>query len=241
MKSKTARSTMGIFVLVICGLSPAPVAAQKWSAGTYGVAEYDTKKTLLLLAGISGGPAGLGVKPRIGVQAYELGFDNGPGGRTNAFVVKPYVGLTNNYSGGAVSGSVGYAFSNRNEKIAGGPAITSDNGKGVVVSGGLDYWGTGGPAGYQVLGSYNFGSSSLWARGRATTRLGQSSTHAGVELAFFNESSNGTNFTAVQPGALLQFYSPTGSILGFGAGMKFFQGGTNAVYFKVEGYAPLAK
>ena len=45
MKSKTARSTMGIFVLVICGLAPARVAAQKWSAGTYGVAEYDTKKT----------------------------------------------------------------------------------------------------------------------------------------------------------------------------------------------------
>src|SRR5881392_2147475 len=222
MTSKTARSAMGVCVLCLAGMSPSRVAAQKWTAGTYGVAEYDTKKTLLLLAGISGGPAGLGVKPRIGVQAYELGFDNGPGGRTNAFVVKPYVGLTNNYSGGAVSGSVGYAFSNRNEKIAGGPAITSDNGKGVVVSGGLDYWGTGGPAGYQVLGSYNFGSSSLWARGRATTRLGQ--------------SSNGTNFTAVQPGALLQFYSPSGSILGFGAGMKFFQGGTNAVYFKVEGY-----
>ena len=231
---------MGVGVLLLAGMTPARVTAQKWSAGTYGVAEYDSKKTLLLLAGISGGPAGLGVQPRIGVQAYELGFDNGSA-RTNAFVVKPFVGLTDNYNGGAVSGSVGYAFSNRSEKIAGGPAITSDNGKGVVVSGGVDYWGTGGPAGYQVLGSYNFGSSSLWARGRATTRLGQSSTHAGVELAFLNESSNGVTFTAYQPGALLQFYSPAGSILGLGAGMKFFQGGTNAVYFKVEGYAPLGK
>ena len=238
MKGKTALALIegGVFALLLCGLAPKSAAAQKWSAGSYGVAEYDTKKTFLLLAGISGGPAGLGIKPRIGVQAYELGFDAGTA-RTNVFVIKPFVGLTNNYNGGAVSGSVGYAFSNSNTKVVGGTALTSDNGKGVVLSGGWDYWGTGGPAGYQVLGSYNFGSSSLWTRGRATRRLGQTNTHVGAEVAYLN----GDNYWAWQPGALVQFHSPSGSQLGLGAGMKFFQGGQNAVYFKIEGYAPLSK
>src|SRR5687768_15641414 len=91
-----------------------PAQAQ-WRATAIGVAEVDTESALFLLGGISASPGGSrSLSPMVGVQAYHVGFDNGSS-RTNVFTAKPYVGLTSGYGSGSVYGTVGYAFSNRDE------------------------------------------------------------------------------------------------------------------------------
>jgi hypothetical protein len=215
-------------------------ASAQWHATGVGVAEYDTKQTLLLLAGVSASPAGKGVVPDLGVQGYHLGYDNGPG-RTNVFVVKPYAGLEDNYDGGQIGFNVGYSFVNKD--VSGFvTSVPVDQGKGVVLAGNWDNWGTGNdPWGYQALAAYNFGSSDFWGRGRVTERISSTSNsqkRLGGEVAYLT----GNGYSAWQPGAVLEFHNPGGGILGLGAGLKFFgNGGGNAVYFKVEGVLPLAR
>lgn len=231
--------TKGVFA-VVAGLalaSAAPAAAQ-WHATAIGVAEYDTKETLLLLAGLSASPGGRGVSPIIGVQGYHLGLDGGTAGRTNVFVVKPYAGLSSNYGAGSVYGTLGYAFSNKDVPVP--TTSTNDIGDGVVIAGGWDHWGTGGPWGHQLLGSYNFDSEAFWGRGRVTRQIassGQAQKRFGGEVAFLS----GAGYSAWQPGAVFEMHNGRGGILGLGAGMKFFEGGDNAVYFKVEGVLPVAR
>jgi hypothetical protein len=109
-----------------------------------------------------------------------------------------------------------------------------------VLSGGWDYWGTGTSFGYQLLGSYNFGSDALWSRARGTVPLqirDNGQTRIGAEVAFLS----GSDYTAWQPGALLEFRNAGGSIFGLGAGWKFFEGGEDAVYFKAEFVLPLGR
>jgi hypothetical protein len=241
MISKKPKQVIPIVVLTLfLGATRMLSAQTQWSGGAYGVAEYDTKQTILLLGGASFGPSGMGLKPRIGAQAYYLAFDVGAA-RENGYVVKPFVGLVNNYNGGEVGGNIGYAFSNNTIRDVGtGTALTTDAGEGIVVSGGLEEWGTGGPLGYQALASYNFKSEGLWTRGRVTTRLSQvagtrKQIRVGPEVAYLH----GKDYWGVQPGGVVQFYDGQGRILALGAGAKFFQGNQNAAYFKVEGYLPL--
>lgn len=214
-------------------------AKAQWSATAIGVAEYDTENTLLLLGGLSAGPGGLGWAPRVGVQGYYLRYDAGTRS-VDVTSIRPYVGLRNTMPAGSASINLGYAFSNRDVVGVAGPALVTDHGEGVVLSGGWDYWGTGPEMGYQLLGAYNFGSEALWARGRATFPMqvrATSQTRLGGEVAFLS----GKNYTAWQPGAVLEFTGPQGRLLAFGAGMKFFERGENAVYFKVETVLPLAR
>lgn len=237
MKSKTARAVAAAVGLLVGIVSVKPAAAQQWGATAIGVAEYDTEQTLLLLAGVSTGPRGMGLRPRIGVQGYNLSYDGGTD-NVNVIVVKPYVGLANTFEGGSVYGNVGYAFSNKDEVFTSG-AFVPDRGDGVVLSGGWDQWGTGGPLGYQVLGAYNLGTESFWGRGRVTTRLGQATTgqrRIGGEVAFLS----GEGYSGVQPGAILELHNGRGRILGLGAGMKFIEG-EDAVYFKAEMVLPIAR
>ena len=151
---------------------------------------------------------------------------------------KPYACLGNNYGSGTVYGTVGYAISNKDTPIA--TPSTNDIGDGVVVAGGWDHWGSGGPWGHQVLGSYNFDSEAFWGRGRLTRRLsmtGAAQKRFGGEVAFLS----GDGYSAVQPGVIYEMHNGRGSILGLGAGMKFFEGAGNAVYFKIEGVLPVAR
>ena len=60
----------------MCRVAPLRADAQ-WSSTAIGVAEFDTESAMLLLGGVSAGPSGLGLKPRVGVQAYLLRFDGG--------------------------------------------------------------------------------------------------------------------------------------------------------------------
>lgn len=236
MNSKKAWLGLAIVVLTFTMSVPRAALAQ-WSSSAIGVAEYDTDQTLLLLAGISGGPGGRGIHPRVGVQGYHLSYD-AVTGRTNVMTIKPFVGLINVYEGGSLGANIGYSFSNRD--AASNPGIIADRGDGLVVSGGWDYWGTGGPYAYQVLGSYHLGSESIWTRGRATRQLQQRAngqTRLGAEVAYLH----GDNYSAWQPGAIMEFHGGSGRILGLGAGMKLYEGGNNAVYFKVEGYLPIGR
>jgi hypothetical protein len=236
MISKCKSSLVAVAAMLIAGTAQ---AQSSWNATGIGVAEYDTDGAFFLLAGVSASPGGRGVSPILGVQGSQVSFDNGPS-RTNVFAVKPYVGLTNRYGSGSVYGTVGYAFSNREEGTRVLSTVTNDVGTGVVVSGGWDHWGSGGPWGHQLLGSYNFDSENFWGRGRMTRRIsasGPSQRRLGAELAL----SAGDNYTAWQPGAILELHNGRGGILGLGAGLKLPDGGDNAVYFKIEGVLPIVR
>jgi hypothetical protein len=217
-------------------IAAAPASAQ-WNATAIGVAEYDTKQTVLVLGGLSMSPGGRPVAPLIGVQAYYLTFDAG-NERRSITSVRPYAGLRTSFTGGSLYGTVGYAFQSREGAPA--TAFVADRGDGVVVSAGLDHWGTGGPLGYQLLGSYNFGSESFWGRGRVTTRLSQagtSQTRLGVETAIISSSG----FNAWQPGVVAEFHNGNGQIIGVGAGAKLIQNGDNALYVRLDAVLPLLR
>lgn len=226
-----------LFAAIPAAFLATPAYAQRWSSTAYGVAEYGTDQVALLLGGITAGPGGLGLHPRLGLQAYWLTFN--PDNRTNIFVVKPSVGLTNTMADGSIGGSVGYAFANKDIAV---PVSSAESGEGVVVSGDLEYWGPNAHSvAYQALGSYNFGSSSLWTRGRATVPLrvatNGAATRIGGEVAFLN----GDTYTAWQPGGVIEFHSANGHIFGLGAGAKLIQNGSTEAYFKVEGVLPLGR
>jgi hypothetical protein len=225
---------------VLSAMVIAVPAQAQWHATAIGVAEYDTEAALFLLGGISASPGGRGIKPLIGVQAYHLGFDNGPS-RTTVFTVKPYAGLANNYGAGNLYGTLGYAFSNRDQSGAIRTTSSNDIGEGIVVAGGWDHWGTGGPWGHQILASYNFDSENLWTRGRMTRRIsmnGQAQRRLGGEVAF----QVGDGYTAWQPGAVFEIHNPGGSILGLGVGVKLINGANvTPVYFKIEGVLPVVR
>jgi hypothetical protein len=240
MKRTTGRAVVAVVGLMYSILSAGTASAQ-WHSSFVGVGEVDTKHTALLLGGVSASPGGMGVVPDLGVQGYYLTYNGFPS-RVNVYVLKPYVGLNDNYNGGTVGANIGYDFVNRNGQTpVGVTATAAEQGKGVVVSGNWDYWGTGGPTGYQALGSYNFGSKSLWTRGRVTERVrqnGPSQTRVGAEVAYLE----GAGYSAIQPGGVLEFHDAKGNIFGLGAGMKFFgHGGGNAVYFKAETVLPLMR
>jgi hypothetical protein len=216
----------------------APTAGAQWTATAIGVAEYDTEETLLLLAGLRATGPGTKIRPVLGIQGYHLQFDAGVG-NTSVFTYRPYVGFSYGLTGAAASATLGYAFSDRDTPVA--STTVGDQGDGVVLSGSYDRWGTGGPLGYQLLGSYNFGSESFWSRLRVTQRIRQSGTgqtRLGAEVAYLA----GDGYSAVQPGGVAELHLGEGRILGVGAGMKFFSnGGGDAVYFKVEAVLPVIR
>jgi hypothetical protein len=222
--------------LMLCA---APAGAQ-WVATAVGVAEYDTNETLLLLGGVSVSPwGGPGVAPVFGVQAYHLSFE-GTQGRTNVFSVRPSAGLRYGFTGGAAQARIGYAFTSRDTPVpvAGG---VGDRRRGVVLSGQVDWWGTGGPLAAQAIASYNFGSNALWTRGRLTTRIAPAGPagqlRLGGEVAYLNDDT----FTMVQPGAVLEWHTGRGPIVAFGVGRKLNDPGDDATYFKTEVVLPLRR
>jgi hypothetical protein len=231
MKGTKMRARM-IAIAAALVLTASRAATAQWGANAFGVAEYDTKQTLLLLGGISATPKGHGVKPLLGLQAYHLGYDAGTS-RTNVFVVRPSIGIMNSIEHASYYASIGYAFSNKENNVAGPAVVSSDRGKGVVVSAGADWSTPPGPWAFQALGSYNFGSESFWTRGRAMTRIGSGGptiTRFGGEVAFLH----GTDYQAWQPGLVMTWQAESGMSFGVGAGVKLIDNGGNPAYFKVE-------
>jgi hypothetical protein len=217
--------------------SASPVAAQ-WTATSVWVAEYDTNETLLLLGGISVSPGGGPIRPVAGVQAYHLSYP-GAVDRVNIVTVRPSAGLAADFTGGSAQARVGYAFRNREGTVVG--TLVPDAGEGFVVSGQMDYWGTGGPVGAQAIGSYNFGAESLWARGRLSTRVHSGPAGRQVRLGAETAYMTSPGFDAVQPGGVLEWHSGRGLIVGAGAGVKIIDDADNATYFRAEVVLPLRR
>lgn len=237
MRISMRQAVVGAFALV--SLSAVPASAQ-WSATTVGVAEYDTNETLLLLAGLSAGPGGPGWSPILGIQGYRLSYQVS-GNDNEVWSIRPYAGLRNNFPGGTAAATLGYAFTNRDDgRAIPVGTVVGDRDDGAVVSGQLDFWGSGSPWGYQALASYNFGGESLWARGRATRRIRETMTGAvrlGGEVAFLV----GSGYNAIQPGGVIEWHAGEGRILGFGAGRKIVSEGDDATYFKLEAVLPILR
>jgi hypothetical protein len=211
-------------------------ASAQWGTTGYGVAEYDTQQTLLLLAGLSATPGGPGWAPLLSLQGYYLTFDGGSS-RTNETVIKPAVGMRYGFTDGSYYATVGYAFSNRsNNNVT--PIAGTERGRGVVLSGGVDLNPRPGPWNFQGLASYNLGSENFWGRVRTTTRLGNGSgttTRIGPEVAFLS----GNGYSAWQPGLVLTWQTAGGQSVGLGAGGKFPNQGDKAAYFRFEFGMPL--
>ena len=237
LKSKRV-ALLGSFVFSLIAFAQ-PAAAQ-WNVTGVGVAEYDTEETLLLLAGLSAGPGGAGWSPLLGVQTYYLTYKV-PTETKSVFSVRPYAGLRNNFPGGSMAFTAGYAFVSDDDSP--GPLGTgvTDSRDGVVVSGALDHWGTGGPLGYQLLASYNFGGVSFWGRGRVTTRVSQLASggqfRVGGEVAYANSG----DFSMTQPGLVAEWHNGTGFILGFGVGRMIIADADDATFFRIETVLPLSR
>jgi hypothetical protein len=236
------RRSVGMLVTaVIVSAAAALPAGAQWSVTAVGVAEYDTNETWLLLAGVSASPwGGRGIAPVFGIQAYRLSYESASG-RTHVTSVRPSAGLRNNFGTGSAQVRIGYAFTSRDVPVpvAGG---LGDRRDGVVLSSQVDYWGSGGPLGAQAIASYNFGSSTLWTRGRVTTRVASTATgqvRLGGEVAFLNDSDG--DFRMVQPGAVVEWHTGGGPILAFGVGRKLNDPGDDATYFKTEIVLPLRR
>lgn len=239
MSKKFKRAALlGSLVFSLCTLSQS--AAAQWSVSGIGVAEYDTEETLLLLGGISATPGTPGWSPLIGVQTYMLRYQL-PLETKTVYSVRPYAGLQKSYPAGAMSLTAGYAFVS--DDASSGPigSSTADNQDGFVLSGALDHWGTGGPIGYQLLASYNFGGESLWTRGRVTSRVRQlangGQVRVGGEVAYATAGS----FSMTQPGLVAEWHNGSGFILGFGLGRKIIANADDATFFRVETVLPLSR
>jgi hypothetical protein len=229
---------LGALSLVTAAVAGAQTA-RTWNPHVLGVAQVDTKGTIYGLGGLSASMSGLGLTPIVGVQVSDLNM-NPTGGRQNVFGVKPYVGLGYALSGGELSGDVGYLWSNK----TGNFPFTGTGGsvsKGTVLSGAWDYWGTGGPWGHQLLGSYNFGGKDFWGRAQVTKRYwqdGAAQRRFGVEVA----ALHGNGYSGYQPGVIWQMHNGKGFILVLGAGAEIYKKSSdNAGYFKIEAYAPIGR
>lgn len=239
MKRKPMRVVVvASFALALVAIGR-PAGAQ-WGVSGVGVAEYDTEQTMLLLAGVSATPGGAGWRPLVGLQTYYLTYKV-PGDTRNVTSVRPYAGLQNNFPGGSLSFTAGYAFVSGESTAPPLGTAVADNQDGVVLSTALDYWGTGGPLGYQVLASYGFGGESLWTRGRVTSRVrsldGGGQVRVGGEVAY----ATAGDFNLIQPGLVAEWHNGTGFILGFGVGQKFVKDGDDATFFRVETVVPLLR
>ena len=245
---RSVKYAAGAAVMAIAlAVANEPARAQ-WGVTGFGVAEYDTNETVLLLAGVSMGPGGPGWSPRVGLQGYYLTYDRGAAGNADVWAFRPSVGLSRGFDGGALGLSVGYAFVS-DDADDGDPVppntIVEDTDDGVVVSGQLNYWGTGGPVGAQLLASYNIGGESLWTRGRVTTRVASLSNDGQVRLGGEVAYMTSGSFSAVQPGGVLEWHRGNGLILGLGAGVKLIDQENveedDPFYIKAEVVLPLRR
>jgi hypothetical protein len=238
--SKALHKVVFAAALLVC--VPLHAAAQGWGLTAVGVGEFDTEHGKVLLAALTASQRGMGLHPQLGVQVSHIGFESGT---TDVSVnsVRPFVGLRNGFNGGDMNLNIGYAFGNRDDDAVAPVVVGSSGGDtedGAVLSGGVEYWGTGGPLGAQALASYNFGGSSLWTRGRVTTRLSSLSNggqlRVGGEVAYMH----GDGYSIVQPGGVVQWHqSSNGVIVIGGVGVKIPDGGDNATYVKAELVVPI--
>jgi hypothetical protein len=230
-------SRLGFRSLVIAiGLAASAQTAHAQLGWTvYGVGEFDTSDVVLVLGGVSVGPARQGWVPVVGVSASWLQYPSGAlvgDDNVNVTTIMPSIGIANNFNGGSAQLRAGYAFADGDDVVA--PVVAADVGRdGAVGIAQVDYWGTG-KLGAQAIASYNFGGEAFWGRGRLTYRimsLGNSGDlRIGPEVAFLESDE----YTATQVGGVLGFNAGAGTLLTGGIGRKLTDDGEDATYFRFE-------
>ena len=225
-------------LVAVLALAAAPAAGQ-WGTTWIGVAETSGDDVTLLLAGASFSPAGLGLRPVVGVQAHWLDLPSG-----SRWGVGPSAGLVMRAPTGALQGRIGYSFRSGDD---GGIPIFDGGGGGFTTSAQADYWDAG-AFGLQGIGSYSWGSDYLWTRARGTVRVMEldfgGGIHVGPEFVYQGEMADddgdGKQYAATQIGPIIQWHSGNNLIAGFGAGWKFLdhdfphEGETSTWYVKAE-------
>jgi hypothetical protein len=239
----TRMAVAAALAVPVVATSPELAHAQLQTTGV-GVVEYDTNETLLLLAGVTMGPGGAGWSPVFGVQAHYLTYDRGLSDNADIFSVRPSVGMRYGFSGGAMQVRGGYAFTSDDDDDGAPPTtVAEDFDDGVFVSAGVDYWGSGTGLGYQLLGSYNFGSEALWTRGRVTTRIASSGANGQIRLGAEAAYQTSDDFDALQPGGVIEWHRGSGLILSLGAGVKLIEqdGIDDPIYVRGEVILPFRR
>jgi hypothetical protein len=202
-----------------------------WSYTVYATGEYDTDETAFALAGLSLAPKRLGIVPVLGVQGHFLRYAL-PTGDVDSKGVQPFVGLQNNFGTGLLGARVGYQFESNSALLTAPSSIAA--GEGVVVTGQLESWGTGTGIGGQALATYNFGSETMWGRGRLDmplTQLNPGAIRLGVEAAYLNVGE-GVGFESASVGPVLMWQTGRGVNLGFAVGKRLMD--SDATYFRVD-------
>lgn len=215
---RTARRA-ALPLVAVMAFAAAPAAAQ-WGTTWVGVAETSGDDVTLLLAGVSLSPAGLGLKPVVGLQTYWLDTEGG-----STWSVSPSAGLALRAPTGSLQGRVGYTLREKDNFIP----IFGGGESGIFTSAQADYW-DGGAFGLQGIASYNWGSQYLWSRARGTVRVMEldfgGGIHVGPEFVYQGEMDDENvgegdfNYSSTQLGGIVQWHSGNRLIAGFGAGVK---------------------
>lgn len=135
-----------------------PAGGQQISYSVYGGVSFDGYESNIQIIGASVRPAGTGLRPMAGLQAYRLGFDaGGTQGSTDVLAVTPSVGAGYFTEAGQVNLMVGYAFVNEetNTFFGGGGG---QNGLTTAVQGG--YWGM--DPDIEGVAAYSWEPDYLW-------------------------------------------------------------------------------
>jgi hypothetical protein len=206
-----------------------------------GVGEFDTEDVVLVLGGLSVSRGGEGWSPSAGVTVSWLQYPTASvADETREIIsVVPSIGFRNGFNGGSIGFRVGYAFRDASDDDPlfddPVPPVAADVGDdGIVNSAQIDYWGDG-RLGAQAIASYNYGSESLWARGRLTYPVFGLSDGGQVRLGGEAAYLTGEGYDAWQVGGVVGFNPGRGVIINGGIGRKLaFDDGKDATYFRAE-------
>jgi hypothetical protein len=210
----------------------------------YGSAEADSRHSQIYLLGLYVGVGGLGWSPYFNVNGASLHY------RLNSSVassdqtlnaVAPTIGLAYASRTGGVSFGGGYAWVDNENPGAPGAELGGANG--VTASMGAYHSGTGRrPLRTQFLSNYNFGSSYLWARGRASVPFRKSRRHPtriGAEVVGQGGGKDGSKSNTFQVGPTLEYqwtqqFRTTGAAGYKSVGGPIVPSRESAAYFKLE-------
>jgi hypothetical protein len=232
------RSKWTIAALAALTFAAATPASAQLNWTVVGVGEIDTEDVALVLGSVSVSPARDGWAPVAGVTVSWLQYPISANATREIVGVVPSIGVRNGFDGGSYQFRVGYAFRDGNDELdddfIGVPPVGVDIGDdGIVNSAQVDYWGNGN-LNAQLIGSWNYGSESLWSRARVTQRLlslDRGHIRAGGEAAYLS----GEGYDAWQIGGVAGYHAGNGTIINAGIGRKLASGdGTDATYFRAE-------
>lgn len=223
--------TKGLTIAVmLASVLSRPASAQ--SLATYGSAEAaGFGEGSLFLGATLGLPGGQGLSPFVAgyVQTYRY-YLRASRTHANATAFAPSVGLSYGTPTGAVSGSIGYNFTNTKLDSAAFIGLQGGNTGSLFSTFQANYWGDGNKA-VQGIVSYAYRSEYLWSRLRAAHRLGTTPFFGGGEFVY--QGSSKINQHRYQVGPTIEYRFTPAFRLGGAAGYK---GGDN---YPGSGYAQI--